>query len=381
MSADPRVAARPAAHRPHPAHAATAGGSRYRHVDAMRALAVMLVVVGHAGLGGIVPGGSGVTIFFGISGFLITYLLLRERDRTGTFGIGKFYSRRLLKIGPPLVAIIVVPTLVYAIWNEVDWSAFSAQAFFYYNWFKADGQMAGVLPGSGVVWSLSIEEQFYVVVAVVWFLVAGMRTALKWLTVLAVTMILVSTAARVVIATSASVAEADRIYYGSDTRFDAIGWGVLTAVVYFSWGHGRLPSLQLLFGRTWIPLTALAAYLASLVIRDPWFRDTFRFSIQSIATCAVILYGFAATQTTFKHVFDSVVGVRLVQVVGLASYSIYLVHYGMDELVDLGVGGWTGAGVASAAVILVKVLVSVLAGVVLYYLIEKPFEKVRARLR
>jgi hypothetical protein len=65
-----------------------APSGRYAHLDAMRAFAVMVVVLAHAGLQHVVPGGSGVTIFFSISGFIITFLLLRERDRTGTSTCG-----------------------------------------------------------------------------------------------------------------------------------------------------------------------------------------------------------------------------------------------------------------------------------------------------
>ncbi|WP_181365120.1 acyltransferase family protein [Arthrobacter sp. HMWF013] len=87
----------------------------------MRAFAVMLVVVAHAGLGLIIPGGSGVTIFFTISGFIITYLMLRERDKTGGFSLGGFYFRRAVKIAPPLILAVVIPTLIYAIFEDINW--------------------------------------------------------------------------------------------------------------------------------------------------------------------------------------------------------------------------------------------------------------------
>ncbi|MGF0263595.1 acyltransferase family protein [Rhodococcus ruber] len=85
------------------------GGSavpRFAHIDAMRAAAVILVVLAHGGLGDVIPGGSGVTVFFTISGFIITFLVLRERDKTSAFAIGPFYYRRVLKIVPPLLIAI-----------------------------------------------------------------------------------------------------------------------------------------------------------------------------------------------------------------------------------------------------------------------------------
>ena len=144
--------------------------NRYAHIDAMRALAVMIVVVAHAGLGRTVPGGSGVTIFFTISGFIISYLLLRENDATGGFGIRAFYVRRLLKIGPPLLIAVLIPTLILALFKTINWSPFVGIVFFYFNWFKVAGGDAP-LPGSGVVWSLSIEEQFYLGFALIWLLI------------------------------------------------------------------------------------------------------------------------------------------------------------------------------------------------------------------
>lgn len=150
---------------------------RLAHLDGMRAFAVLLVVVAHAGLGHLVPGGSGVTIFFAVSGFIITHLVLRERDRTGGFDVGGFYVRRAVKLLPPLLVAILLPTLVWSVWHPVDWSALAAQLFFYFNWTKASGAEFDALPGSGVVWSLSIEEQFYIVFALSWLLLVRRRWA------------------------------------------------------------------------------------------------------------------------------------------------------------------------------------------------------------
>ena len=117
--------------------------NRYQHVDALRAFAVMLVVVAHAGLGSVVPGGSGVTIFFAISGFIITYLLMREFEKTGTFAIGFFYGRRCLKILPPLFFIVVLPTVIYSFFQQLDWFAFGGQVFFFYNWILVTSPSGG----------------------------------------------------------------------------------------------------------------------------------------------------------------------------------------------------------------------------------------------
>ncbi|PVE14969.1 acyltransferase [Arthrobacter sp. Bz4] len=301
--------------------------NRYAHIDAMRAFAVMLVVIAHAGYGGVIPGGSGVTIFFSISGFIITYLLLKERDKTGGFSASGFYFRRALKIMPPLLIAIILPTLIHARWANIQWTDFLAQVFFLFNWLKARGDSIEVLPGTEVVWSLSIEEQFYIVFALVWLLAVRTRHWRAVITGLAVLGVVYSTVSRMIFASLPDMG--DRIYYGSDTRLDGIAMGVLTAIGYHYWQsrEGSLLTASPLLGRDSILVAAVLLYLVSLLIRDEWFRDTLRFSVQSIAACAVIVYGLLPGNGRLRGPFIAVSQWRVVSLLGLASYSIYLVHF------------------------------------------------------
>lgn len=341
---------------------------RYAHIDALRALAVMLVVLSHAGLGAVVPGGSGVTIFFTISGFVITHLMLRERDATGRFALGPFYARRALKLGPPYLAVVLIPTIVYALVHGVDWGQVTAQVLFSYNWVAAHlgAAQPGVLPGSGVTWSLAIEEQFYVVVALLWvLLVARAKDPVKALVIAAGVALIAANAARVVLAQDP--AHTWQIFYGTETRMDALAIGMLAAVAYRA---ARVPRA---LGSPRTVVLAALAYLLTLAIRDPLFRDTARYLIQSLATCAVILWGLQprAAATPLARLL----GHRAIQAVGLASYSIYLVH---DELIELlypligdaplplRAGAFTAVGVT--------------AGLIMYRLIELPALAARHRL-
>lgn len=349
---------------------------RYAHIDALRAVAVMLVVLAHAGLGSIIPGGSGVTIFFSISGFIITFLLLRERDRTGGFSVRRFYARRFLKIAPPLAVVVLVPTIAYAsVGHDVSRLGFGGQVFFFFNWLYATGRGSGrILPGSEVLWSLSIEEQFYIVFAVVWLAAVRLRHAAGVVTVLAAAVCLGSLVARIHFAHD--VSNTWRIYYGTDTRAEAIALGTLTAVAYHSVMNRLEPP-------RWARLVAADAsltgacflYLLSLGYRDAWFRDTFRYSLQSIATCIVILYGLLATDTRGSRAVRRAVRLRGVQFVGLASYSIYLVHEVLMEALRPAVG-W----LPSPARFLLLVALGVGAGSIVYVLVEVPLERVRAAL-
>lgn len=343
--------------------------NRFAHIDALRALAVMLVVLSHAGLGGVVPGGSGVTIFFTISGFIISLLVLRERDSTGTFSIGGFYFRRAVKILPPFMLIVLLPTLIYAIWNPLDWWAVAAQIGFVFNWVPDFGN-ARVLPGTGVVWSLAIEEQFYLLFAPIWLVLVARPTYRRGLIIVAAVAIVLPMALRFSLA-DLGIDVSDRIQFGSDTRFDSIGWGVLAAAMFHRWTK-HLPGMLThpptrLLAHDMVLLLALALYLASLCIRDPWFRDTLRYTLQSTATALVIVYGLLPGQGWLRAVFYRVAAWRPVQVIGLSSYSIYLLHMPlMHALAPL------LAGYPRSAQIALLISAGVAGGCLSYQLIEVP---------
>ena len=343
---------------------------RFAHIDAMRAFAVMLVVVAHAGLGDVIPGGSGVTIFFSISGFIITYLLLRERDKTGGFSVRRFYFRRIKKIGPPLLVAAVIPSLIFSFFAPLDWPAFLGQIFFFFNWFKVDGGH-NVMPGTDVVWSLSIEEQFYIVFALFWSLAVKFRRWRAATAVIAVVCILWSTISRLVLA--ADPAMTHRIYYGSDTRIDGIAFGILAALAYHWWQErGSRPNrFVAIVSSDWLLAASLFIYLSSLIIRDDWFRDTFRFSLQSVAACFVIVYGLLPGSGAIRQVFYKATGLRVVQLLGLASYSIYLVHLSI-------VGAWHSAiRLPLFMDVAVTSFLGVLGGLILYRLVEVPIRSVK----
>ncbi|KQT02345.1 acyltransferase family protein [Cellulomonas sp. Leaf395] len=349
---------------------------RYEHIDALRALAVMLVVVAHAGLGGVVPGGSGVTIFFAISGFIITHVLLVERERTGRFSLSDFYLRRLFKLAPPFLLIIAIPTLVYAVWRPIDWAAFASQIFFAFNWVYIHG-VPEVLPGSTVVWSLAIEEQFYIAFALIWLGAALLRRRLAFLALLASATVVGALVLRIALVAGSTPELAHRrIYYGTDTRADGIACGILAAVVFALLRSHRIDArLRAAVGSTWVPVLAGGLYLASLAIREPWFRETFRYTIQAGATAMVILYGLERQDGRFRQVFGAFAGARPVQVIGLASYSIYLVHLVAGHALRP-----LTADLPFTARFLVTATVGVALGIAIWHVVERPVEAFKAAL-
>jgi peptidoglycan/LPS O-acetylase OafA/YrhL len=342
--------------------------NRFGHIDVMRAFAVMLVVVSHAGVT-IIPGNSGVTIFFAISGFVITYHLLKERDRTGTFAVGGFYLRRVIKLAPAFIVAIAIPSLLWSLWHELNWPAFISQVLFTFNWVNLAGLAQGVLPGSPVMWSLAIEEQFYIAFALVWLLAVRQRRWKEIVVGSAILAILYSTVARVVIG-----GQSDRIYFGTDTRLDGIAWGILTAMIFHRWLALGSPRNRFttVIGSDWAIFAAVLLYLASVGLRDEIFRDTARYTMQSMAACVVILYGFMSGPGLISKCFARIANVRALNFLGLASYAIYLAHAVLMHFIEpyLETPLWIDVPIL--------VILGTLSGIAVYVFVEVP---VAARLR
>jgi peptidoglycan/LPS O-acetylase OafA/YrhL len=150
------------------------GGGRYRpFLDGLRAVAVYLVVVFHAGSDRFSGGFVGVDVFFVLSGFLVTQLLLRDLVATGAVSFRRFYARRFRRLLPAAFVALVVTALVFSALAspvEVADAAGGFKASFLYSanwWFisQSSDYFGADLSASPVLhfWSLAVEEQFYVV--------------------------------------------------------------------------------------------------------------------------------------------------------------------------------------------------------------------------
>lgn len=344
--------------------------ARYAHLDALRALAVLLVVFSHAGLT-FVPGGSGVTIFFVISGFIITHLLIRERETTGSFNLAGFYARRFLKILPPLILIIIIPSLVWwASGRPLDPLDFLGQIFFFFNLRYLDSQVT-VLPGSKVVWSLSIEEQFYLFFALFWLLILRVRNYRAWLIGLGWGLIVWSLVIRTVLHLGG--ASSDRIYFGTDTRLDAIVLGMLLALYYQSIRQTRnnrhRTHKENFWGGPWVPVASALLYLLTLIIRDDFFRDTIRYSLQAAAAGAFLIWGLTASRHPLNQKLLAALKNPALQKIGLASYSIYLVH----QVLFKAIHHWLEP-LPLAAQVAIQVPLALGVGIIIYQTLEVPVQ-------
>ncbi len=158
-----------------------------RDIDGLRALAVLPVVLFHAGVPGFGGGYAGVDVFFVISGFLITSLIAGEIDR-GAFSLGAFYERRVRRIAPALILVTAAVLiagwflLIPADYAALGTSAIAAVLSFanFHFWMDSDYfSTAAELKPLLHTWSLSVEEQFYVVFPLLlWLLMRKARAHL-----------------------------------------------------------------------------------------------------------------------------------------------------------------------------------------------------------
>lgn len=200
-------------------------------LDGLRGVAIVLVLASHVAFPATdALGWVGVEMFFVLSGFLITGILVAEHQRRGSVSLRAFYVRRLRRLAPALLAVVILVTAVDLIVLHGDAIPNAAAALFYVgNWEMTDGTLLG---GLSHTWSLSIEEQFYLVWPLALMLslrVGGIRLALG----LAVTVGVASFLWRTGL--WASGVNVQRVYFGSDTRADALMAGCALAVLRTTW--------------------------------------------------------------------------------------------------------------------------------------------------
>jgi peptidoglycan/LPS O-acetylase OafA/YrhL len=350
-----------------------AGGFHIPSLDGMRAVAVMIVFVAHAGLKHIVPGGFGVTVFFFLSGYLITTLLRREFEQRGTIDFAKFYLRRAYRIFPPLylvLAILIALQLSGFLRQDMSWTAVAAQAFHLTNYYLIaypSVEAAPVVPHTVPFWSLAVEEHFYLLFPLGLLLIlrrSGYARAAFGLAALCAAVLLWRVALLGIVDDPGHYT-----YHATDTRIDSLLYGCIMGL----WLNPALDKAPgRISGRGWAALCVLAAGLlaVSFLWRAEEFRATLRYTLQGIALFPL----FYCAVRYHRSALFSWLNTRPVRALGLVSYTFYLCHYAAIHIAGdlLGVEGLARglAGFALAAAF----------SAASYLLIEKRFATMRRKL-
>lgn len=194
-------------------------------LDGIRTLAVIAVVLYHLNLTWAQGGFLGVTIFFVLSGYLITRLLLAEFEQTDRIDLKRFWVRRVRRLVPATITLVIVVAVLCTIFNHVMLTKMRPDIlpslFFFNNWWQI-AQNVSYFDALGDpsplthFWSLAIEEQFYVVWPVLLLIMLKLRVKRPWMRRIVVALAAVSAVAMAVLYDPA--ADPSRVYYGTDTR-------------------------------------------------------------------------------------------------------------------------------------------------------------------
>jgi peptidoglycan/LPS O-acetylase OafA/YrhL len=292
-------------------------------LDGIRAFSFMLVFFAHAGLGNLVPGGLGVTIFFFLSGYLITTLLRLERDRTSRTSLRDFYLRRAFRILPPFYAILslaIVLSLVGWLPEPLRWGSVFAQLCHITNYWFVFADTNGFPSGTVVYWSLAVEEHFYLLFPCLFIALRHCfperqeRAAGVLLTLCALVL-----SWRLLLVFAFHTSEA-RTGLSSDTRIDSILFGCVLAIL----GNpvlDRWRGTKTLWTLVLLP-AGLLLMIVSLTFRAPWFRETLRYSLQGIALFPIFVTAIRYPDWGPMRALN----LKVVRWVGRLSYSLYLCH-------------------------------------------------------
>ena len=353
--------------------AAEERGFHIPSLDGIRALAALLVFAGHAGLGHVLPGGFGVTVFFFLSGYLITTLLRREHQLTGGISLKNFYLRRVYRIMPPLYLVLVALTGLWfagVIDGPIRPEAAVAQYLNFTNYYLAwyGSPDAPVVPYTVPMWSLAVEEHFYLLFPL------GLLLLLRTNSYARSAFVLAFLCVAILIWRCALVfgldVDSNYIYHSTDTRIDSLLFGCVMGL----WMNPMLDREPAIGRAGWLALGGLAAalLLASFVYRSDEFRDTVRYTMQGVALFP-LFYCAIRFHDTPLFAWLSLWPLRAL---GLVSYAFYLVH---EAALDIA-GDHLGLPVGSLGRGLAGLAFAVFLSVACYLLVERRFAALRRKL-
>jgi peptidoglycan/LPS O-acetylase OafA/YrhL len=345
----------------------------YPSLDGLRGLSIILVMMVHLqliepALWFAFPGGTlGVDVFFALSGFLITSLLLRESDLTGRIDLKRFYYRRALRLLPALISVLLFTFLVASIVGSLAALGLTRvrllSTFFYFtNWVRAyDGPDTWFL---GHFWSLALEEQFYLLWPLA--LILAVRLKLKKQTIFSSLVFLISASViwKIVLVTNGTVPR--RIFFGSDTRGDGILIGCALAVAL----NGNLfPSVLNQKASRSLILIGLMLLGAFAAVGDDRNILVYCGGTTVVAFAAtMIIAGFMLNSA---DAFSKAFSIKFPIWLGRRSYGLYLWHWPLYEVARL--------VPIRTLIVPCAIISSIVIAAISFRFIETPFLKLKER--
>ena len=342
-------------------------------LDGMRAIAVLLVFAAHGyTIPGFHGGHVGVAIFFFLSGYLITTLLRREQDRHGSISIGRFYLRRLLRIYPPALLAIAVSVTLGATGllaaTTTRWGVL-AEVLNFTNYYVVFNGRDGLPPRSNPLWSLAVEEHYYIIFPVVLILLLRSRRSYRAIGWGLVTVAAMVGLWRIVLWQGG--AGFDRLYISTDTRIDGLLFGSAMALLLNPVYGDRIafpdrlrPLLR------WATPVAVAVFaITAQFAGSYWLRLTVVDTVQYLCLVPVFWAMIARPESVGGRLLNHPWAIRI----GLLSFSIYLFHAMVITLVDSVVS-------FNPLMNLIALPMTIALAQIVYLAVEQPFARLRRRL-
>lgn len=352
-------------------------GKKRRYItglDGIRAISVIMVLAYHLKLALFKSGFLGVTVFFVLSGYLITGILISEVEEEGTIDLKNFWLRRIRRLVPAVMSMAVVIIFVSAVVNRVIFTKgckdFLASVLGFNNWWQIFNKVsyfeaAGVPSPFTHCWSLAIETQFYLIYPLILLGISklaksrGEGRAKRGLLFAGVTLLLALISVILMIVLFDPQQDASRVYYGTDTRAFSLLFGALLAIL---WDYRMVPrrlsaSVNMVLGSVSFAVL-LVMTIAINGSSNFWYRGG-----QFVGTILTVLviYTVSGRKTWLSRFLSNPV----LKWIGDRSYSIYLWHYPIILLISKGIK-------ASWWITLIEIVLSVVLAELSYRFIETP---------
>ena len=350
-------------------------------IDSLRALAVLAVIIYHVDVNYLPGGFLGVDLFFVLSGYLISSLIIKEFRKTGTVNLYNFYIRRARRLLPAVYFMITVGLVVMVLFNEALLRKSHLDAIFGYiyssNWWYIFHKLDyfdsfGAQSPFKHLWSLAIEEQFYMIFPLLFLLVNGKKKSKdgtyklnKNFLYVVLGLILVSLIAHILLF---DINNISRIYFGTDTRAFSLLVGVVGAILYpMERLHSKVTPQQNMIYSV-VSLASIATLITVMVYTSEYNTWLYRGGFLLVAILGLIVIISSGKQHTLM---SKLLSFKPIVFIGKTSYSLYLWHFPILVLTT----PVSEIGNPNIFFVILRIVLTFAVAIVSYVFVETPIRK------
>ena len=356
--------------------------SRYLpSIDSLRALAVLAVIIYHVDVNYLPGGFLGVDLFFVLSGYLISSLIIKEYRKTGSINLYNFYLRRARRLLPAVYFMITVGIILMVMFNEVLLKKSHLDAIFGYiyssNWWYIFHKLDyfdtfGSQSPFKHLWSLAIEEQFYMIFPLLFLLINskkkgkdGTYKLSKSFLYIVLGLIFVSLVTYILLF---DINNISRIYFGTDTRAFSLLVGVVGAILYPMDKLNTKITPQENIVYSVVSLISISALITIMIYTSEYNTWLYRGGFLLVAILGIIIIISSGKQHT---IMAKLLSFKPVVFIGKISYSLYLWHFPILVLTT----PVSEIGNPNNFYVILRVILTFIVAIISYVFVERPIRK------